>query len=133
MMNASAQQYPPKQSISANRAMVLTKAVARAADRLGVTRSQLSLVLGLSQSTISRVYKGEYLLDDRRKEWERALSFVRVFRSLDAIVGQELIAQQWLQSHNHAFNARPIELIGTAEGLVRVAQYLDANSHQHSH
>ena len=140
-MNASAHRYPLNSSSSADQAVVatvvltriLTKAVARAADRLAVTRSQLSLVLGLSQSTISRVYKGEYLLDDRRKEWELALLFVRVFRSLDVIVGQELIAQQWLKSHNLALNARPIELICTAEGLVRVAQYLEANSHQHRH
>ena len=140
-MNASAHRHPLNSSSSANQVgvatvvltPVLTKAVTRAADRLGVTRHQLSSVLGLSQSTISRVYKGEYLLDDRRKEWELALLFVRVFRSLDVIVGQELIAQQWLKSHNHALNVRPIELICTAEGLVRVAQYLEANSHQHRH
>jgi DNA-binding XRE family transcriptional regulator len=91
-MNASAHRHPLNSSSSANQAVVatvvltevltgaLTKAVTRAADRLGVTRHQLSSVLGLSQSTISRVYKGEYLLDDRRKEWELALLFVRVFR-----------------------------------------------------
>ena len=45
--------------------MVLTKAVATAADRLAVTRSQLSSVLGLKQSAISRIHRGEYLLDDR--------------------------------------------------------------------
>jgi|GEM_PF-898797 len=140
-MNASAHRYPLNSSSSADQAgvvteiltEVLTKAVVRAADRLGVTRHQLSSVLGLSQSAISRIYRGEYLLDDRRKEWGRALSFVRVFRSLDAIIGQELIARQWLTSHNHAFNTRPIELICTSDGLVRVAQHLVANSHQHSH
>ncbi|UOD51407.1 antitoxin Xre/MbcA/ParS toxin-binding domain-containing protein [Orrella daihaiensis] len=111
----------------ADPATVLTKAVVRAADRLDVTRRQLACLLGLSQPTISRLYKGEYLLDQRRKEWELALLFIRVFRSLDAIVGQEQTARQWLQSPNAAFNSRPIDLIVTAEGLVNVAHYLDAN------
>lgn len=106
---------------------MLSKAVVRAADRLDVTRAQLAAILGLSQPTISRLFKGEYLIDERRKEWELALLFVRVFRSLDAIVGQEQVARQWLQSENRALNGRPVELICTTEGLVSVAQYLDAN------
>ena len=126
-MIAPTQRYLHKKHTAADPAMVLTKAVARAADRLDITRGQLASILGLSQPTISRLYKGEYLLDERRKEWELALLLVRVFRSLDAIVGHEQIARQWLQSPNRALNARPIELIVKAEGLVSVAQYLDAN------
>lgn len=108
-------------------AIVLSKAVTRAAERLDISRSLLSQVLGLSTPTISRLYSGNYRLEQSRKEWEFALLFVRAFRSLDSIVGDESTARQWLNSENRALNGRPIELIRHTEGLVRVVQYLDAS------
>ena len=108
-------------------AVVLSKAVARAAERLGVSKSLLAKVLGVSPPTITRLYTGTYLLDQSRKEWDFALLFVRVFRSLDSIVGDESTARKWLGSDNLGLNAKHIELIRNTEGLVRVVQYLDAN------
>ena len=101
--------------------------MARAAERLDVSKSLLAKVLGVSPPTVSRLYNGNYLLDPGRKEWEFALLFVRVFRSLDSIVGDESTARKWLNSENLGLNARPIELIRNTEGLVRVVQYLDAS------
>lgn len=108
-------------------AVVLSKAVARAAERLGVSKSLLAKVLGVSPPTITRLYTGAYLLDQSRKEWDFALLFVRVFRSLDSVVGDESTARKWLCSDNLGLNAKPIELIRNTEGLVRVVQYLDAS------
>lgn len=108
-------------------AVVLSKAVARAADRLDVSKVLLAKVLGVSPPTISRLYNGAYLLDQNRKEWDFALLFVRVFRSLDSIVGDEATARKWLCSENLGLNAKPIELIRNTEGLVRVVQYLDSS------
>jgi uncharacterized protein (DUF2384 family) len=107
--------------------VVLSKAVARAAERLDVSRSLLARVLGVSPATITRLYKGNYLLEQERKEWEFALLFVRVFRSLDSILGDEGTARKWLNSENRGLNGRPIDLIRNTEGLVRVVQYLDAS------
>ena len=108
-------------------ATVLSKAVGRAAQRLGVSRTQLARILGLSAPTISRLYQGKYQLDPDRKEWEFALLFVRLFRSLDSIVGDEHTARAWLNSPNRGLGERPIELIRNTEGLVRVVHYLDAS------
>jgi len=108
-------------------AAVLTKAVARAAERLGISRAALARILGVSPATVTRLFCGEYKLDERRKEWEFALLFVRLFRSLDSIVGDEQSARRWLGSDNRALNARPIDLLHQTEGLVRVVQYLDAS------
>lgn len=122
-MSETAQQ--PTQKPEA--ATVLSKAVARAAERLDISRSLLAKVLGVSPATITRLYGGEYQLDQKRKEWEFALLFVRAFRSLDSIVGDETTARKWLNSENRGLNGRPIELIRNTEGLVRVVQYLDAS------
>lgn len=106
---------------------VLAKAVIRAADRLDVSGALLAKVLGVSPSTVTRLRSGDYTLDEHRKEWELALLFVRVFRSLDSIVGDEQTARKWLKSENRGLNGRPIDLIPRAEGLVSVAHYLDAS------
>lgn len=122
-MLAIAQQATSKEQA----AIVLSKAVARAAERLAISKSMLAKVLGVSAPTITRLFSGTYLLDQNRKEWDFALLFVRVFRSLDSIVGDEYTARKWLSSDNLGLNAKPIELIRSAEGLVRVVQYLDAS------
>lgn len=108
-------------------AAVLSKAVTRGAERLGLSRALLARILGVSPATVTRLYSGEYRLDERRKEWEFALLFVRAFRALDSIVGDEQTAREWLASENRALNARPIDLLRQTEGLVRVVHYLDAS------
>ena len=112
---------------TANAAAVLSTAVARAAERLNISRSLLAKILGVSPATITRLYAGNYQLEPQRKEWEFGLLFVRLFRSLDSIVGEESSARKWLDSDNRALNGRPIELISNTEGLVRVVHYLDAS------
>ncbi len=109
---------------------VLSKAVMRSAERLGVSKALLARVLGVSAATVTRLFAGNYQLEPSRKEWEFALLFVRLFRSLDSIVGNETSARQWLNSDNRGLNARPLDLIGQTEGLVRVVHYLDASRGQ---
>ena len=106
----------------------LTKALVRAVVLLGLSQAALADVLGVSPATASRLVGGRYTLQPARKrEWEFALLFVRLFRSLDAIVGNDREAQAWLRDQNRALGARPLDLIRSAEGLVRVLQYLDAS------
>jgi hypothetical protein len=109
-------------------AATLSKAVVRAADILGLSQAALSEVLGVSGATVSRLAGGSYLLQPARKrEWEFALLFVRLYRSLGALVGNDADARVWLRNENLALAARPLDLIRSAEGLVRVLQYLDAS------
>jgi hypothetical protein len=106
---------------------VLTGAVMRAATLLDITQSHLARILGVSASTVSRMANGSYALDDHKKEWELGALFVRLFRSLDALIGSnDSVARAWLNGQNRGLLGRPIELIRSTEGLVRVIQYLDA-------
>jgi len=105
----------------------VSKAVVRAAGLLQLKQTVLADILGISGATASRLVAGKYQLEPARKrEWEFALLFVRFFRSLDAILGHGAQAQTWLHSPNAALGARPIELVRTAEGLIRAVDYLDA-------
>jgi transcriptional regulator with XRE-family HTH domain len=107
---------------------VLTGAVMRAAALLEITQAGLAQVLGLSPSTVSRMANGTYALDEQKKEWELGALFVRLFRSLDALIGSnDATARAWLHGENSGLIGRPIDLIRSTEGLVRVVQYLDAS------
>jgi hypothetical protein len=53
--------------------------------------------------------------------------FVRLYRSLDAIVGgDDGVAAAWIRNRNIALNGTPLELIQTVSGLTNVIDYLDA-------
>lgn len=108
-------------------AEVVSKAVMRAAERLAINGTTLSRVLGLSQPSLSRMAKGEFLINEKSKQWEFALIFLRIFRSLDSIVGNDEAAKRWINSNNLGLGAKPIELITSTEGIVRVSNYLDAS------
>jgi len=108
-------------------AQVLGKSVVRAAKLLGLSQRRVGEVLGISDATASRLFAGKYTLSrERAKEWELALLFVRLFRSLDALWGHEDTARKWLESDNVALGAPPAQLLATVQGLVRVVSYLDS-------
>jgi hypothetical protein len=107
-------------------ATVLTKAVRSAAQRLGVRNRQLADVLGTSEASISRLGIGR-LIEPATKQGELALLFLRLFRSLDALMGgDETKARAWFQAENAHLGGVPAQRIRRVEGLVDVVQYLDA-------
>ena len=117
---------PVEPAASPAAATVLSKAVVRAARLLGFTQRDAARILGVSDATASRLFGGRYALSPQRaKEWELALLFVRLFRSLDALWGHDEAARAWLVSDNLALAARPVDLVGSIEGLLRVVDYLD--------
>src|SRR5690349_15492171 len=92
--------------------LVLTKAVLRAGGRLGLSSAVLARGLGVSEASISRLSAGARTVDPQSKEGELALLLVRVYRSLDALVGTDASQRNaWLHGHNRALNGRPIDLI----------------------
>ena len=106
---------------------VVTKAIVRAAERLRLTARILATVIGLSEATVSRMKRGEFGLEPGTKPFELAVLFVRLYRSLDAIVGgDDDVAAAWLANPNSVLDARPIEKLQTVSGLVDVIAYLDA-------
>lgn len=112
---------------NAQTAAILRKALFRAADRLELKQDDLAAVLGLSAATISRLARQQSTLAPDSKEGELALLFLRMFRSLDALLGHEQDkAKSWLNADNYDLGGVPRERIKTIEGLVDVVRYLDA-------
>lgn len=114
--------------LAQNKQLVLTKAVVNTANYLDLPKGKLAHILGVSSATVTRLYVNSYQLSPDKKEWDFAVLLVRLFRSLDSIVGGTADdAKKWLASENKAFaGKKPVELIESTEGLVRVVNYLDA-------
>ena len=114
--------------LAQNKQLVLTKAVVNTANYLDLPKGKLAHILGVSSATVTRLYANSYHLSPDKKEWDFAVLLVRLFRSLDSIVGGAADdAKKWLASENKAFaGKKPVELIESTEGLVRVVNYLDA-------
>ncbi len=105
---------------------VLTKAVLRAAQILGLTGAELAQVIGVSPASVSRLRNGLTLLSND-KSFELGAMLVRVFRSLDAILGGDSAALRiWMRAKNSALGVVPAERMKRIDGLVQVLGYLDA-------
>jgi transcriptional regulator with XRE-family HTH domain len=109
------------------RARVITMAVLRAAEALGLTGKELSRVLGVSEPSVTRMRRGDYRIDEQSKTFELAALFVRFFRSLDAITaGDAEAARRWLRNENLALGGIPAAKIQSIAGLTHGLAYLDS-------
>lgn len=112
---------------AAEPAAVLATATQRAAALLGLNGAALARILGVSEATVSRIARGERGLPPDSKEGELALLLVRLYRSLDALVGNDESRRlAWMRSPNDALGGVPASLILGAQGLVAAVAYLDA-------
>ncbi|WP_423455674.1 antitoxin Xre/MbcA/ParS toxin-binding domain-containing protein [Ottowia sp. VDI28] len=116
----------PLAAVKVDPGEVLAKATSRAGQLLGLSGAALARTIGVSEPTVSRIVRGHKSINPDSKEGELALLLVRVYRSLDALVGtddQKRLA--WMNSHNKALGGKPLKLIQSAEGLVATLHYLD--------
>ena len=111
---------------TADRTASLTKAVLRAAERLDLSQQDLAKVLGASAASASRLRGARQVAPDG-KEGELALLLVRVFRSLDALIGSDQdAARSWFAARCEPLGGTPRKLVTTVTGLCAVVDYLDA-------
>ena len=114
-----------KSPIDSDEALV-AKAIQRIADFWGLTNDSLGEILGLSASTVSRLRNGCWHFQAGTKSFELAQYLMRLFRSLDSLMGSDdSAARSWLVGENRDLGGRPIELIRTIRGLSDVADYID--------
>ena len=107
--------------------VIVARAAGRAADILGLSNSALARVLGLSEASVSRMKAGTFAPAQDGKPFELALLFIRLFRSLDALLGSDDASKRsWLRSPNLDLGGRPVDLIQSVTGLVAVADHVDA-------
>lgn len=105
---------------------VLSTAVSRVADLWNLTNETLGAIIGVSSATASRLRSGARKLERGTKPFELSQYLVRLFRSLDSLMGSDdEAAVSWLRIRNSDLAGVPIELIRTVKGLWEVSNYVD--------
>lgn len=105
---------------------MLTKATLRAADLLGLNQAAVARVIGVSPATVSRMERGLYTVELGTKQAELAALLVRLYRSLDAVIGNsDTNRRLWMDGHNEALGMAPRDAIETVDGLAFAVRYLD--------
>lgn len=108
-------------------AMVAAKALLRAAQLLDLSARDVAAVIGLSEASVSRLKRADEAPRLAGKAYELALLFIRLYRSLDAIMGgDDEASRKWLRAQNSALGGAPLTRIKTIDGLTHVLAYLDA-------
>ena len=112
-----------QESLTKSDAQLVAQACVRAAQVLGLSKEELSAVVGKHRTTIDRTG-----LDPKTKEGELALLLLRVYQSLYALCGGDRdLMRHWIEQPNHHLSEKPPRLLlMRIEGLNHVANYLDA-------
>lgn len=109
-----------------DRAVVLSSAVSKISDIWELSNARLAAVLGLSPATASRLRKGQTTLDPASKSYEAGQFLLRLFRSLDALLGSDdAAARRWLAADNVDLGDKPLDHIVTMRGLIETCDYVD--------
>jgi|SRR5689334_3594692 len=106
---------------------ILGEAVSRAATYWKLSDQVLGNIIGISRTSALRLRDGEFKLKQGEPPFELGQYFVRIFRSLDSIMGSDDAASiSWLKSDNLDLGAPPLYLMQESiRGLFRVADYVD--------
>ena len=109
------------QALKPDQKTVLTRALLNAGKALGLSQTDLGVIIGKDRTSISRG------LDPHSKSGELALLLIRCYRDLYALVGgQPQDIRHWMHAENLHTGGVPAEQVRTVQGLSRVLQYLDA-------
>jgi uncharacterized protein (DUF2384 family) len=117
----------PKAAPEAERASaVLSDAVANVARFWKIPNERLGQILGVSDSSVSRLRSGGYLLDPKSKAFELGQYLVRLFRSLDALTAaQDRSSIAWLNAPHPELEGVPLDMLTSITGLMRVCDFVD--------
>ena len=110
-----------------DRSAVVGKALLRSADFLGLSAAQVSKAIGISEASFSRLKAGSFRLEAGSTAYELSLFIIRIFRSLDSIVGGDKeVLRAWMNNDNTTLGAKPCEMVTSLPRLVDLVQYLDS-------
>jgi len=103
---------------STNKSTILLEAINNAAGICGVSKTELTNIIGLSgRENIVRLTK---------EQNDRAILFIRLHELLYCqFSGNTEQIQLWLRGHNKGTDGVPAEQIKNREGLVTVIEYLN--------
>lgn len=114
-------------SVQPDALIVASKALLQVADLLAISAKDIASIVGLSEASLSRLRRGGEATQLSGKAYELALLVIRLYRSLDAIMGgDDEASRRWIRADNLALGGPPLARMKSIEGLTHVLAYLDA-------
>lgn len=111
------------------RRAVMTRALLRSAERLGLTREQLALATGLGLAEITALSRDELRLDPTDPRWDACVRVVQTYRALDVrAAGDPGEVKAWMLGFCEALGGVPAEIVGRNGRLAEVLAYLESTT-----
>jgi len=108
---------------------VLAEAVRNIARHIDLTNQQLGGILMMSDQEIGEIRFEEPSTVFTKVDPERAVLFVRMYFSLDALTGgNDVVARAWLRSQNTDLGSSPLDKMQTKDGLAMVCSYVHSHT-----
>lgn len=108
---------------STDKKMVVSKAFRNAYKDFGLTDTEAANIIGKTRATLTRAQG----FNVTSKEFEIQVLFIRLYRSLFAILGGDKTAMKhWFTTPNKHLRGVPKELVNRIAGLAGINAYLDA-------
>ena len=105
---------------------LVTGALLKAADLVGLRAKELAPIIGVSESGLSRMRSGNAVLQPGTKGFELALLVLRVLRSAAALFHSDFIyVGAWLRAEHDDLTPTPLACMRSVTGLIEVADHLD--------
>jgi putative toxin-antitoxin system antitoxin component (TIGR02293 family) len=118
--------------LPADRSAVISKALLRAADLLGLSAPALTRSIGVPEVTVTRLRAGTRFLEVGTKPYELALLLIRVYQGLGTLVGgDDASRRSWMAADSLVLGGTPRDLVQTVVGLVATLDHLDGAAAGH--
>lgn len=102
---------------------IVMKAYTNAYKTMGISDGHAAKLIGVGRSTLLR----KISFEAQSKQSELQILFIRLYRSMFALFGGDLISMKhWFEHKNKHIRGIPKDLCFTVTGLVNVNAYLDA-------
>jgi len=110
--------------------VIVAKSLCNAANLMSIKKKELADILKIDQSTLSRSLKSG--IKPKSLKGEVSLMIIRVYRSLAVLSGNNMeFINHFLRTPNKYFKAKPIDLMRSIEGIVKLNAYLDLMKGKH--
>ena len=110
------------------RRAVMSRALLRTSNRLGLSRERLARATGLRLAEIASLENEAGELDPMDPRWDAFVQLVRLCWVLDVVAaGDAATMRDWMHGYNRDLKAVPADLIGAERGLDEAISYLETH------
>jgi len=104
-----------------SRDIVLSKAVLKAGENLGLSCLEITKIIGCNVDILE-----SYGVNPGSTEGQKALILIRIYEGLFALVGDDTSQiNHWMHSKIKSLNGIPADLVSEPHGLERIIGYID--------